>query len=308
MITKTQPNYPASYYDDLYIEVSDKSILQEWKHIKKEDRGYSALYNTNKIVNKYQSKEMFKHEIDMWNKNENYHGMPLRDWLYQNRKQYINKGFGELTKGEVIQGFRKAGIYRGKSYHSPFYIKQFIKDFNVKSIYDPCGGWGHRCLGAISIPDITYIYNDINTATYNNVKEMYKDMKTLDNNISDNVFFNNNDAEDFIPDQDYEAVFTCPPYFNQEIYSDKGAEHLSKKDFLIWWSNVVKTATSKDSCKIFAFIISNKFKEKMMSVVDDTVFDFIKEQEIGSNTNNNHFQRKGNVSRNGEVLLIWKKK
>ena len=133
-------------------------------------------------------------------------------------------------------------------------------------------------------------------------------MKTLDNNISDNVFFNNNDAEDFIPVQDYEAVFTCPPYFNQEIYSDKGAEHLSKKDFLIWWSNVVKTATSKDSCKIFAFIISNKFKEKMMSVVDDTVFDFIKEQEIGSHTNNNHFQRKDNVSRNGEVLLIWKKK
>ncbi len=33
----------------------------------------------------------------------------------------------------------------------------------------------------------------------------------------------------------FDAVITCPPYGNLEIYSDKGAENLSDENFILWW-------------------------------------------------------------------------
>ena len=33
--------------------------------------------------------------------------------------------------------------------------------------------------------------------------------------------FYNKDASKFIPEEEYEAVFTCPPYYNIEIYNKK---------------------------------------------------------------------------------------
>lgn len=44
---------------------------------------------------------------------------------------------------------------------------------------------------------------------------------------------------------DYDALMTCPPYLDTEIYSESGAEHLSEAEFFKWWEGVVKSFKGK---------------------------------------------------------------
>lgn len=97
-------------------------------------------------------------------------------------------------------------------------------------VYDPCGGWGHRLLGFKD--HAQYIYNDINCKVENNCIKMANDL-----NIT-NMKFYNQDAAEPIKDE-YDVVFTCPPYFGKEIYSDKGAENYSEEEFIKWWNTVL---------------------------------------------------------------------
>lgn len=122
----------------------------------------------------------------------------------------------------------------------PYISKQIgYSSFNIKlceivdekySVYDPCGGWGHRLLGFKNHKQ--YIYNDINNQTELNCRKMASDL-----NIS-NVKFYNQDAA--LPIQDeYDIVFTCPPYFNKEIFTEEGAENYTEEEFINWWNNVL---------------------------------------------------------------------
>ena len=145
---------------NLELNITEQKIQREFEIIQngKED-GYSTLSNWNEIVLYFQWKEFYKKEIQLWNENKMYHGLPLQSWIYLNRKKYINKDATNLTDREILRAFKITGIHIGNSFHSPFYIQQFINDYSIKSIYDCTGGWGHRLLGAYNI---SYIYNDIN--------------------------------------------------------------------------------------------------------------------------------------------------
>ena len=170
--------------------------------------------------------------------------------LIQNRIKYLNKSEDELTVNDIITGFKKSGIYYGYSHFNPEWTNWFVNKFNIKTIYDPCGGWGHHLLGMLSCDKI--IYNDINNKTCNNVISM-KDYFNIDN-----LEIHCNDGTEYIP-EDVDAFFMCPPYYNVEKY---GEEHIFKniddyKEFLnrifdIWNKN-------KNKAKVFGLIIREDF-------------------------------------------------
>ena len=80
-----------------------------------------------------------------------------------------------------------------------------------KCCYDPTGGWGHRMLGGQQLSK--YIYNDLSHHTEEGVKTM-----ALFHNITNTVFYEN-DARTFEPSENYDAMFTCVPYYadNKDI-------------------------------------------------------------------------------------------
>lgn len=280
---------------NLEIKISEEKINKEFERIKQGvDNGYKTIYSWNEIPLYFNWKEFYKKELELWNENKIHHGLPLQSWIYLNRKKYINKDATNLTDREILRAFKITGIHVGNSFHSPFYIQQFIKDYNIKSIYDPCGGFGHRLLGAY---DIKYIYNDINPTTNLNVRRMCDYF-----NLKDKYFYNE-DSASFTPKEDYEAVFTCPPYHNIEIYSDLGAENLSYNEFLDWWKQTI--LHSKKNCKYFAFIINHTFKEDMKNICSD-YFNLIEEIPLGI-TKYSHLNDKHNKSNSKkEYLLIFK--
>jgi len=160
-------------------------------------------------------------------------------------------------------------------------------------------GWGHRLLGSI---DIIYIGNDACEETYfgnRNISD-YFEMK--------DKYFYNFLSEEFVPEQSYDAVFTCPPYFNNEIYdgnNTSSSKYFKFSDWLnIWWRKTIQNSL-KCNPKYFAFIINNRYKEDMASICIQEGLTFLEEIKIGNNSMS-HFQRVSKNSYKGENLLVFK--
>ena len=275
---------------ELNLYISNEVAFNEYNTIKNYLRdGYRTQYKWNNIVLKFQWREFYKHEIKLWNENKLYKGLPLRSWIYLNRKKYINKDATSLTAREILRCFKIAGIHHGYSFHSPFYIK----DYDVTSIYDPCGGWGHRLLGC---HDITYIYNDINTPVYENCISMSNFL------CMNSKYFYNNDAAEFVPDISYDAVFTCPPYHNQEIFSAYGSENYSYDEYLKWFTEVINRSV-KPCVKVIGIVINNKISNDIINICCNR-FNLQEVIELGSSNAISHFNR-NKISTKCEYLLVF---
>jgi hypothetical protein len=266
-----------------YLSITSNNTIQFDKNV-----------TSNKIILTYQP-HFYREENNLY----------LTDFLWRrqlidNCKAFLYKKEHELNDKEMLRQIKIAGLHNGFSHHSPFWIKSFILKYNIKSIYDPCGGWGQRLLGAHAIP---YIYNDIDQDTVNGSKAI---AKLLD--IKDKSFYNN-DAAGFTPQEDYEAVFTCPPYFDTEIYY--GAltstnQFQAYTDWLnVWWRNLIK-ASIKPSTKYLAFIINNQYKDDMGKICTEEGLEFVEEIKIAKASNKNHFQRTAKNEFKGEQILVFK--
>ena len=285
---------------NLELKIEESKIQKEFEIIKQgKPNGYSTLSQWNEIVLYFQWKEFYKKELEIWEENRFKNGLPLQSWIYLNRKKYIGKDATTLTDREILRAFKITGIHIGNSFHSPFYIQQFIKDYNINSVYDCAGGWGHRLLGAYNIK---YIYNDINPITYKNCIEISNYF-----NLTDKVFYNK-DSSVFTPHENYEAVFTCPPYFNIEKYSKYGAENLPYQDFLIWWKQTIQASfLDKPSCKYFAFIINQSLKNDMEACCLAKYLKKIEEIPLGKENYSHLNANKRNKGNKKEILLIFTK-
>lgn len=246
---------------------------------------YMKVPYSNKLVLSYQP-HFYEAEKKLWKKSE------TKEFIFNNRKKYLGKEKDELTDREILRAFKISGIHYGFSHFSPFWIKKFIEDFGVKSIYDPCGGWGHRLLGAW---EIDYYYNDIDERTYNGVVGIYEELKNFEGGAK--KFFNE-DASSFSPDVSYEAVFTCPPYFDTEEYTWENTSVKKYPDYSdwlnVWWRNVVKKTNPS---KYFAFVISRDYKDDMTKVVEEEGYRLIGEVILGKSKS--HY-----TSGNNEFLMI----
>lgn len=289
------------YYDfKILDQFSKKDLMREWQLIKEQNYGYESHSSWNKLIKQFQFKEFYKKELQLWSENKFYKGLPLRSWIYKNRKKYIGKGYGDLTQAEILRAFKISGIYIGYSFHSPFYIKQFIKDYKLSSIYDPCGGWGHRLLGASSI-NCKYIYNDINSSTVGNCMDLVEFLRLS------NITFYNEDAASFIPKEEYQAVFTCPPYHNVEIYSTKGSENYDYNMFLDWWKSVVaKSCLEKKTCNYFAFIINHTYEQDLLQICKDSGLALKSSHLLGSSKAAGHLISKESKKKYEKLLILSK--
>lgn len=276
--------------DDLEFCYTQEACLEELRLIKEKPAFYEDGGSFNRIVISYQ-KHFYEKEKQLWKES-----LGLRTRLLNNRLKYMErKGveISNITDQELLRGFKTSRIYFGFSFHSPFWIKKFIEDFNIQSIYDPCGGWGHRMLGSGSIP---YIYNDLDPRSCESVKKMVEDF-----DIKNKKVYNSN-CTNFTPTEDYECVFTCPPYYNIEVYNNVPFKETYEEWLNGFWFDTIK-ASLKKSVKFFCFIITEKFKEDMKKIClkFDFNLSFVSEHRLGT-------QRKslGTNKKNWEYLVILK--
>lgn len=207
---------------------------------------YSLFNKYNKIINFFQQNILYKQEKELWN------NISIRDKLIENRIKYLNKSFSELTTYDILSGFKKSGIYYGYSRFNPLIIKKFHIDYNTKICYDPCGGWGDRLLGSLNIQK--YIYNDLSPSIKSNVDNIINYF-----DITNTVTYNK-DACEFTPNEQFDTMFTCPPYFNTEKYECDSFDSIGAfQNFIDMLFNIFY---NKDTCKTFGMVIREDLMHK----------------------------------------------
>lgn len=251
------------------------------------------------IVKDAQRKVFYKRELELWNENQLRKGKwgTVQAFLYANRYKYLNKLPHELTGRMLLRAFRISGLHMGYTSFNSSLMRQVIDKYNVKSVYDPCAGWGERMMTCGKL-GVSYEGCDINSelfSGYAKLAELIEGFKPV---------LHNNDSANQLVTGDADAIITCPPYKNIEVYSENGAENLSDEDFAAWWSDVVKNC-SYSNAKVFAVQTNQACRSAFMDALVAHGWQ-LKEELVFDNNQKSHFHRvSGMTKREYESMLVF---
>lgn len=216
----------------------------------------------------------YSKELSLWRKNPYEKWGTLQARLYANRYCYIGKLPDELSDIEILRGLSYSGLVRPYSVFQNIGMVDVLEQYDVKSIYDPCSGWGERLSTAGSM-NVSYFGCDINQSVVDGCNRLIKHYKLTNCSViccDSSVYDNRNGLHD--------CVFTCPPYHDVEVYTDKGAENLSYIDFLDWWRNVVLHSISSHT-RVFSYQINTRYKDDMNQILSDLGWHLDKQIPVG---------------------------
>lgn len=111
--------------------------------------------------------------------------------------------------------------HRAPTNFRPVVAKYIIDNYcpMFGTIYDPCAGWGGRLFGFCKSIASRYIGIDVELKTVDGLRNLYADIEPhLDQ--SKEVFLYCKKTQEYIPKDKVDLVFTSPPYFKAEIYSE----------------------------------------------------------------------------------------
>lgn len=249
----------------------------------------------SRIAKRNQLHVFYKEEIGMWRENRLRDGIPLQIWLYYNRYKYVDKAPNDLSDLEVLRGFKISGLHMGHSVFDTSLMRQAVEKYNIKSIYDPCAGWGERMLFCRA-HNIKYLGVDINQELSSGYESMTRDYNITEQEV---IF---DDSATVCLSERYDCVFTCPPYGNQEIYSELGAENLSYCDFLAWWGRVVENSLNVNP-RYFMFQSNQKWLGELSSVVESHGFKLV--DKFDAQVRASHMNR--GTKKEFESLVVFEK-
>ena len=249
----------------------------------------------SRIAKRNQLHVFYKKELEMWAENRFRDGISLRLWLYYNRYTYTGKAPNELSDLAVLRGFKISGLCMGHSVFDTGLMERAVEKYNVKSIYDPCAGWGERMLFCRA-HGIKYLGVDVNESLSPGYEVMARDYNITEQKV---VF----DDSAIVPLSGcYDCVFTCPPYGKQEIYSECGAENLKHGDFLCWWGRVVENALNV-SPWYFMFQSNQRWLGELSSVVESHGFKLV--DRFDAQVRASHMNK--GTKKEFESLVVFKK-
>ena len=251
------------------------------------------------VVKDAQRKIFYKRELELWNENPLRKGKwgTVQAFLYANRYKYLNKLPHELTDRMLLRAFRISGLHMGYTSFNSSLMRQVIEKYNVKSVYDPCAGWGERMMTCGKL-GVSYEGCDINSELFEGYKKLYELIDGF------KPVLHNNDSANQLVTTNVDAVITCPPYKGIEVYSDNGAENLGDEDFAAWWSDAVKNC-SFSKAKVFAVQTNQACRKVFADVLVEQGWTF-KEELVFDNNQKSHFHRSaGRDKREYESMLVF---
>lgn len=244
----------------------------------------------------------YAREFQMWEADEVHHRKwgRLRARLLANRLHYL----GRLPESalEVVRGLAISGEIRSYSTFINTAMMAVFDQYKPTSLYDPCSGWGERMLTCVQ-RGVTYTGTDISEAVVQ-AHQTLIDRLGLNNA---HVTLGDSATRDMRGGM-HEMVLTCPPYGNTEVYTENGAENLDDEAFLDWWKQVV-TMSVAPTTRVFAFQISELWRERMSTVVHSVLGDgWHCVDEIDASVSRNHFQRsRSRTKHRGETMVVFER-
>ena len=147
------------------------------------------------------------------------------------------KDYDKLTYRQKMHEIREA-VYHlfGKRYectsHRVTTPLILYKYFNAQKVLDTSAGWGDRSIAAMAV-GASYTGLDPNPdlhACYAKMKEVFNPLQ--------NVEYIKICAEDYLTDEEYDIMYTSPPYFTMEKYSEDKNQSINRyKTYDDWKEN-----------------------------------------------------------------------
>lgn len=269
--------------------------------VSRDIRFVGTYQNLFKIAKHYQFDVFYARELALWYVNPQYKNVSLRIWLYHNRLRYLGKTPDQLSALEIARGFTISGILKGYTVFDTTLMDAIVQKYGIISVYDPCSGWGERALYCKSHGDLRYLGVDINGKLFPGYEAMRSDFSM------DKQHFLHQDSAHAALSGAYQAVITCPPYGNTEIYSPDGAENLSEPDFIRWWGSVVQNSLQVQP-EYFCFQVNTRWRDAMLAAVLDNGFVLLEELAYQKHSSS-HFTRKNgqDVKSSKETMLVCRR-
>lgn len=228
-----------------------------------------------------------------------------------------------LTNSMIRCGIRNSGHGYGVSNFRPIIAKYIYNKYLAGEInpviYDFSAGWGARCLAAMSL---RFSYIGVDPLTSDNINNMIKFYKEHFYIPGDQICYGLCSQDkvlyEILPDN-IDLAFSCPPYFNLEVYSKDATQSYNQysnyNDWLeYYWRPTVKICHDKlkDSGKL-VFIIKDKYgklnlKDEMEKIIVEEGFEFV--ESLQYKTSVNHLSGKASTGRNiknNEYILTYAK-
>lgn len=225
----------------------------------------------SQVAKSYQNGIVYRRERALWDANQESHGMSLQAFLYWNRLRYLDKTPDMLSNAEILRAFTIAGVLRGYTVFDTTLMSQVLAKYDIKSVYDPCAGWGERMLCCFK-NGIEYTGVDINEDLIPGYEQMMQDYRM------EQQEFLYGDSSLLVPGRQYDCILTCPPYGSTEIYSPRGAENLDCDVFAKWWSRVVMNCLQARP-QYFCVQTNQKYRDVFSGPILDAGFVLIESLE-----------------------------
>ena len=244
----------------------------------------------------------YARELQMWEADEVHHRKwgRLRARLLANRLHYL----GKLPESalEVVRGLAISGEIRSYSTFVNTAMLAVLDRYEPTHMYDPCSGWGERMLTCAQ-RGVTYTGTDISEVVVAVHQGLINRLGLTDVSVS-----LGDSATRDMRGGTHEMVLTCPPYGDTEIYTSQGAENLDDEAFLEWWKQVVFMSVAP-STRVFAFQISEKWRERMSAVAQSALGEqWHLVDEIDASASRNHFQRaRSRQKHRGETMVVFER-
>ena len=244
----------------------------------------------------------YARELQMWEQDDVHHRKlgRLRARLLANRLHYL----GRLPESalEIVRGLAISGEIRSYSTFINTAMTAVLDRYEPTSLYDPCSGWGERMLTCAQ-RGVMYTGTDISEA----VVQAHKSLIDRLGLTHADVTLGDSATRD-MRGGSHEMVLTCPPYGNTEVYTENGAENLDDEAFLGWWKHVV-TMSVAPSTHVFAFQISEKWRQRMTDIAGQELGKGWRlVDEIDAFTSDSHFQRaQSTKKRRGETMVVFER-
>lgn len=156
--------------------------------------------------------------LELWNDDDK-----LRE-LCRKTIEYCDKHEdGKISVNRIRQNSKVYLAKQSVSNFRPTAAKYIYNTYGNKGVvYDPCAGWGGRLFGFLASNCKKYIGVEPSTKSFQGLQELND---TYNKGILFDTFkdveLRNVCAEDWIPHELVDLVFTSPPYFDCEKYSDE---------------------------------------------------------------------------------------
>lgn len=242
--------FPYPVYNDCRLQ-KDWKHLCEWEWNRNSYVGSSLVRHFHRSIWEARVGNNIS-PVECWNNKE------LLERTVKNRIIYASR----LSSQSIAEGFNVCKIAPKVSVFNPMLAKHLVQTYlsNYEEVFDPFSGFSGRMLGTCACGK-KYIGCDINRKHVLESKDIINYLKLGLATVYERDLFDL--GFNFYPDyrENYECLFTCPPYRLKEIWNDNETD----MDCDQWIDECIK----RFNCKKYLFVVdkTEKYKENIVEEI-----------------------------------------